>query len=361
MKIKQQKRLLTLLATLLFATISYSQPQNVKFNKTIHDFGDIMLKSGHHKHTFVFENIGKQPVVVQTVIASCGCTTPVWTKQPIMPGEKGNIEVTFLNDQGPYPFDKALTVYITGEPKPVILRIRGVVHDKPKPLSDLFPENFNGLSFRKAYLNLGNIAMGAVVTENIAVANTTNGNITIEFLPQTKGLQIKAEPETLKPGQKGNLQITVDTKQSGNWGKTYFMTKILVNKKEVTNKTFPIYGSIRDNFSGMSQKDRENAPLPMAGSSSYDFGKVKAGEIVAFSFNLRNLGRSNLMIRKIESEHKKIKITYPGQIKPGGNTKVDVTLDTTGEFGEKSYILSIISNSPARPVMNFIISGNVTR
>lgn len=354
-------RLLLLSLTIMFVNTLIGQPQNVRFNKLVHDFGDISLASGHHKFTFTFENTGKEPVLVQTVISSCGCTTPVWTKKPVMPGEKGSIEVTFLNDQGPYPFDKALTVYITGEMRPVILRIKGVVHDKPKPLGVLFPENFSGLSLRKSYIDLGNIPLGETTSETVEVANTTSRNIDIKIVPKTKGLIVNVKPSQLKSGQKGEIEIIINSAEAGTWGKSGFKTAIFVNGSEVKNKEFKITASIRDNFSRLSKEEKENAPLPMASGSSYDFGKVKAGTIVSCTFDIRNLGRRDLLIRKIESDNPALTFKYPGKIPPGQTAKIEITLDTSGEYGEKSYILTIISNSPSRPAMNLIVTGNVTR
>ena len=59
-----------------------------------HDFGDI--KPGEVvKHTFEFTNTGKSPLLIENATASCGCTTPNWTKEPIAPGAKGTIDVQF--------------------------------------------------------------------------------------------------------------------------------------------------------------------------------------------------------------------------------------------------------------------------
>ncbi|MCR5888026.1 DUF1573 domain-containing protein [Hymenobacter sp. J193] len=68
------------------------------FTETEFDFGDI--KPGAVvNHTFSFTNTGKSPLLISNAQASCGCTTPNWTKDPIQPGGKGTIEVQF-NSQG---------------------------------------------------------------------------------------------------------------------------------------------------------------------------------------------------------------------------------------------------------------------
>ncbi len=66
----------------------------MSFAETTHNFGDI--KPGEVvKHTFTFTNTGKSPLLIENAQASCGCTTPNWTKEPIAPGAKGTIDVQF--------------------------------------------------------------------------------------------------------------------------------------------------------------------------------------------------------------------------------------------------------------------------
>ncbi|MDD2583530.1 MAG: DUF1573 domain-containing protein [Bacteroidales bacterium] len=351
------------LITVLLAlySISYSQQSNVKFNKTVHDFGDIMLNSGHHSCNFSFKNISNQPVVIQTVISSCGCAQPKWTKQPIMPNESGNISVTFLNDQGPYPFDKSLTVYITGEPKPIILRLKGVVHKKLKSLSELFPENYNGLSFRKSYIDFGSIAKDNVNSLVIEVANTSNKKIEVTFTNLKEGLSIKPNPIVIEANKRDNLVFTIDTYKTKEWGKSTFSNDITVNGKKVNDKELKIYASIRDNFSNLTKEEKNSAPLPMAGSSSYNFGEIKQGDLVKTSFRVRNLGRRDLLIRKVESELSNINAKYPNIIAPRETGVIEITVNTSEKIGEQTFLVSVISNSPSRPVMNFVLTGHIVQ
>ncbi len=67
---------------------------DVKFDKTFHDFGT--AKEGEQvKTVFVLTNLGKEPITIQNHTVECGCTTPNYSKEPIMPGKSTNIEVGF--------------------------------------------------------------------------------------------------------------------------------------------------------------------------------------------------------------------------------------------------------------------------
>lgn len=105
-------------------------PDNIAgltFEKKEHNFGKFSLKDGKKTCSFKYKNETKEPILINHVLSSCGCTQPTWSKKPIMPGESGEIQATFLNDQGPFPFEKSLTVYTSASNKPVILRLRGIV------------------------------------------------------------------------------------------------------------------------------------------------------------------------------------------------------------------------------------------
>lgn len=79
---------------------------DITIDRTVHNFGDILLGSGPVSCTFTITNTGSKPAVIYNVTTTCGCTDVNWTKEPIRPGQTGKISVTYSNDEGPYPFDK---------------------------------------------------------------------------------------------------------------------------------------------------------------------------------------------------------------------------------------------------------------
>lgn len=109
------------------ATVSKQKKANelVKFTELKHDFGKIKQNLAV-THDFTFENIGNQPVVIETASASCGCTTPTWPKTPVTKNKKDKITAGF-NAATPGPFDKTITVKIAGFQQPLELRITGEV------------------------------------------------------------------------------------------------------------------------------------------------------------------------------------------------------------------------------------------
>ena len=143
---------------------SYAQErisEGLEIDKTVHNFGDIMLDSGPVSCTFTLKNTGSKPAVIYNVTTTCGCTDVEWTREPIRPGGSGKIAVTYSNDEGPYPFDKSLTVYLSDVKKPVLLKLRGVCMEKQKPLTELYPET----SLKTTFIGLSDVL--ATITASI--------------------------------------------------------------------------------------------------------------------------------------------------------------------------------------------------
>ncbi|MBQ2210856.1 MAG: DUF1573 domain-containing protein [Prevotella sp.] len=102
------------------------KPAQIKFEKTTHNFGSFSEKDPKVTCTFVYTNVGEQPLVINQAIASCGCTVPQYTKEPVKPGEKGELKVTY-NGAGKFPghFKKSITVRSNGAVEMTRLYIEG--------------------------------------------------------------------------------------------------------------------------------------------------------------------------------------------------------------------------------------------
>lgn len=74
-----------------------------------HDFGEL-AEGPVAEHIFEFTNSGKEPLIIQNASASCGCTTPEWPKEPILPGKKGKITVRYNTQGRPGPFTKSVFI-----------------------------------------------------------------------------------------------------------------------------------------------------------------------------------------------------------------------------------------------------------
>lgn len=107
--------------------VASAQKAVITCEKTVHNFGEIKESDGKVSHTFVVKNEGTTPLVISNVTASCGCTTPDWTKEPIPAGKTGEVKVTFDPKNRPGNFMKTIRLYGNGMKNGFLLSIRGKV------------------------------------------------------------------------------------------------------------------------------------------------------------------------------------------------------------------------------------------
>lgn len=88
------------------------------FEDRTHEFGDIM-QGEKVSYTFVYKNTGNAPLIIKSVKASCGCTTPKYSKEPVQPGDEGFVEVVF-DSAGRQGFQTKSVTLTTNTPEEII-------------------------------------------------------------------------------------------------------------------------------------------------------------------------------------------------------------------------------------------------
>jgi len=124
-----------LIAILFIGLISFSvnaqdKVAKIEFERTTIDYGTIE-KGANGVRTFVFTNTGDAPLIVSKVTSSCGCTVPKKPEAPVMPGQKGEIEVKY-DTKRVMPIRKTITVVSNADTPTVALKIKGKVIDPSK-------------------------------------------------------------------------------------------------------------------------------------------------------------------------------------------------------------------------------------
>lgn len=359
----------------------------VRLDKTIHDFGDILVSDGPVSATFTVTNIGKKPVVIYNVASSCGCTDVEWTRQPLKPGEKGSIKATYKNDEGGYPFDKSLTVSFSDIKQPVILRLRGESHAKKLSLGELYTVRFGNLGFKSPEIKGGNLSQDQQRSGEVVVANLGSKPLKVEFSDVSEGLALSVWPNPISAGNTAKLTYTV-TADRNHWGKNYYYAIPLVDGKRYKAVVVPskeekktdagtealvadpdpqlgagkekigIYTVTKENFTSWTKEQRDAAAMPVAAESTFSFGKVKSGARVKGSYEISNQGKSPFKVYKVDSESLRLKAAPFTDVAPNTKGKLEVTLDTAGlPKGECLIVITLITNSPIRPIMNLFITG----
>lgn len=362
----------------------------VRLDKTVHDFGDIMVSDGPVTATFTATNVSGKSLLIYNVATSCGCTSVEWTRKPIEPGQAGTIKATFKNDEKGYPFDKSLTVYFSGAKRPVILRLRGVSHDKEFTLEEIYTTRFGNLGFKKVDIKGGNLSQGQQKSGDVLVANLGGKPLKLSFSNVSQGLSLKVSPNPVPAGSTAKVSYTV-TADRQHWGKNYYYATPVVDGRSYKAVVKPspegetkaagaeaivadpnpelgagksrigIFTFTKENFSGLTDRERGAGANPVADESTYSFGKVKAGEKVDCVFSFTNKGKSPFRVYKVDSESLRVKALPFADVPVGGRGDLKVTFDTKGfPAGECLIVLTLTTNSPLRPIINLYLTGWVT-
>lgn len=110
----------------LTASFAFASAQSISFDKTTLDYGTVKHGSDGHR-IFTIKNTGDKPLIISRVQASCGCTTPEWSQEPIMPGKTAPLKVGY-NTTITGDFTKIIEVY-SNDPdnSRAVINIKGTV------------------------------------------------------------------------------------------------------------------------------------------------------------------------------------------------------------------------------------------
>lgn len=107
------------------ATVVNPNAPKANWDKTVNDFGEI--EQGTPKEAqFTLTNTGKEPLLIQTAKAGCGCTNLKYSQEPVLPGKSTIVAATY-NAAAMGQFTKSITVTTNADPSPVMLSIKGTV------------------------------------------------------------------------------------------------------------------------------------------------------------------------------------------------------------------------------------------
>lgn len=330
---------------------------SISWDIMVYDFGDVSVDDGPLTCSFTLTNGSNQPVAIYEVVSSCGCTGVTWNRESIQPGKSATITATYKNEDGPGAFDKTLTVYISGVRKPVILRLRGIVHEKKKSLSELYgTERLGDLGLKTLEYKLPTLKQGLQVSESFTVANLGKKPLKLEFTDVSPQFKVKADRNPIPAQATAQVTFTVTADPELYGSNTYTATPVVNGKK--ASRSVKVSAFTQENFSMMTAEERDAAAIPMFTGSTFEFGTVSKGTMIEGDYVCENKGKSPLHFFKADAEDPALKAVLPEDIGPGNKGKLHFSLDTGGlPEGENVIMLTLTTNSPLRPVVNLFVAG----
>jgi hypothetical protein len=347
---------LVLLSVFNLVFIGAFAQAKIQFSDTKHDFGKVKEVNGPVSHVFTFRNTGNAPLVIQKVETSCGCTSPEYTKEPVQPGKSGIVKATFDPSGRPNYFDKNLTVISNAENNRVVLSIKGNVEAKVLTVEEQYPYVIDKVRFKKDIIELYRVLSTGVRTESLEIINTGATPAILVFENVPAHITIKSEPVSIPAGTKGVINCSYNAAKKKDFG---LSTDDITVKIKDTKGTLTVRANIEEDFSTLTPDELKKAPVVTTEKTNHQFDKIKKGSKVTGTFEIKNEGKADLIIRKITSDCDCVTSSIAATtIKPGKSTTLKLEL-TTNDLGEKFYSTTVVTNAPKQRQIVFYLIGTI--
>ena len=355
------KRLILFFSFILFGVSAWSQPF-LKLSGSEHDFGTFKEEAGRQTFNFSVTNSGNSPLVIQNIVASCGCTTPEWTKTPIPAGGKGTITAIYDPANRPGPFNKTLSVYTNSKPEVVVLVIKGEVIQHEKTVEELFTFPVGAVRFESNHLAFTNVKKTEKKIRVMQIVNPSLAPVKVEFEQLPAHLTIKANPETLKPGQKGIVEGTFDATKNAGWGNVSDMVKVKLNGVTQENLYYYVSANLVEDFSALSKEDMANAPVFKVASTTFELGKIPGNTAKEVEFRFTNEGKRDLVLRQVRATCGCTAVQQGQQgvgIKPGESSSIKAVFNSGSYNGKVTKAIYVYTNDPKNSEVVLMLNAEV--
>lgn len=336
-----------------------------QWNETTHDFGLFHESAGKQTCKFVITNMGDSALIITRVQTTCGCTVAKYTTDPIMPGEKGNIEVTYSPTGRPGPFDKSVWVYTNTSPNKTRLMIEGSVIGSPENVKKHYPVDAGDLQFTTTTLPLGETKKGSLPACSTTAYNTSSDTIALSFDNNTSHISCGAIPDTIPPVGISTMSFFFDSNKTPVWGiNDDYVTVIatpLHSEKPPRKIKINIVANVVEDFSKLTSEEFADAPVCHVDVSKMLVPDTERGKVSSGMVTVENTGKSNLVIRRVMSTHKAIVAKVDKTlVKPGSKANIEVFIYTKNVEGDIiNTQFTIISNDPVNPRITIPIAGRI--
>ncbi len=334
---------LALLSCMALPVISFSQegPSPLVFEAYGCDFGEVEEAGGTLFQTFHFINGSSDPVRILRVAASCSCVSVSYPQALLEGGEAGEISVAFNPARTAGDVFRNVDIILSGGLPGVSLTLKAHVIPSEYDIEDVYSVSLpDGVRLTTLSQRFGYIAAGKIAERRIDVINSSSSPVTLGTeMASEAGFLAVACPERLGQGEAGSLilRYTLPDRMSG-YGMHEDSVTLLVNGR-------PCNRPLTVSCIGIEEIDNKgNAPSLQVYPSRLEMKRKLLGKGYSGYFEIRNNGKSDLRIRKVDIQDGAAADLPDGAVlKPGARRKVSV------RSASPELRLGLVTNDPARP------------
>lgn len=332
----------------------------IAFEKIQHNFGTFKEEAGVQTVSFNFKNEGAVPLIINNVQASCGCTTPEWTRQPVAPGAKGLIKVSYDPRNRPGVFNKTIRVSSNAENADVVLTILGDVTPRARTIEEDYPNVIGPLRAKTNHIAFVQMKENQVRKDSTEIVNTSDQPVQLSFKTPPPHLSAVIRPAKLAPKQKGYIVVTFDATKIKAYGFVMHRVYLNIDGQDDYRNSIAVSTTLEEDFSKLTPAELANAPAVKFDAETFDFGDIKPNAKVEHTFMLKNEGKSNLIIRDVKTSCGCTAVSpSKNMIAANESVPLKVAFDATGKSGRQNKTITVITNDPKNPTKVLRISTNI--
>ena len=197
-------------------------------------------------------------------------------------------------------------------------------------------------------------------TDTIYFYNNMDKPLDYSFQNLPDFLNVQVIPHEIPAKTEGKIAVAYDTKIKDTYGPTFDYFFMKTNDSERAKKRLIVSPDIKQDFSGLSEEELENAPEIVFENPEYNFGTLTQGEKITHTFSFKNKGERDLIIRATDAS---CGCTSPEpeekQIAGGESGTIKVIFNSRGKKGRQHQRVTVIANDPDQPVTTLHLKGKV--
>ncbi|HRY33445.1 MAG TPA: DUF1573 domain-containing protein [Bacteroidales bacterium] len=223
-----------------------------------------------------------------------------------------------------------------------------------------FPFKKGNLLFNKENMKMNYVKHTEVRRDTLLVKNAWDRDVYLTPKAGPAHISLDIAPDTIAPGDTATVVLAYDAGKKRDFGYVYENFTLKTNDTEQADKFFFLMVYLEEDFSGLSEAERKNAPVIRFKKEIHDFGKIKQGEKIKYYYEFTNEGKSDLIIRRVKASCG-CTATEPDKtiIKPGETGKINVNFDSAGLTGEQNKTVFVYCNDPRYSTVALHLKGEV--
>lgn len=353
-------RIFALLTLIAASAATAGAAPHVRWLATVHDFGAFSEDDGPRTARFTLVNDGDEPLAIISGRATCGCTTPKYSTRPVAPGDSTEIEVTYDPGGRPGRFSKYVYLETNTEPSKSRLEVKGVVIGSGATVARRYPVDMGPLKLAQRAMLLGEVSKEHLKTVYFDGYNRSADSLRVSVTRKPRWLDITVAPEVAPPGEQVTLIAHLRAADCPLYG--LVEDSIAIAPVPGTEYSLPLTAIIKEDFSRLSKKQLDEAPVAVLSDRTLDLGSVSRGAgKVSGRFSLSNAGRSTMHVRRIYSADAGVSVDAPAkEIKKGKRMEVTVTADPAATRGDiLNARVTVITDDPVNPVQTLRLTATL--